>query len=83
MRSEKTDILSESAGAIAFFTHRNGQGFAPNPFDKPIGTTQKYLLERMDPDNNRLLAELLRAAWDLRCWREHYHEITPEERDRL
>lgn len=83
MRSEKTDVLSEAQGSIAFFTHSMGTGLAPNPFGKPYGVTKKYLLERMDPDNNRLLAELLRAAWDLRCWRAHHGEITAAERDAL
>lgn len=61
----------------AFFTHQSRR----NPGGEVIGTTEQLVLEKMDPDANRLLVELLRAAWELRCWQTHYGEITARERD--
>lgn len=72
-----------------FFTHMS----QVNPFSKPDapatdaekyeGRTEVWLLEKLDPDNNRMLGELLRAAWELRNWKARYGEMTTEERDAL
>jgi hypothetical protein len=73
--------LMSDPKAIRFLTHEWGQANGVNPFGREMGDPKEWLLEKFDPDNNRLIAELLRAAWDLRCWKASYGEITPQERD--
>jgi hypothetical protein len=67
----------------AFFTHESYFNPAVEQIEHPVGTTKQWLLDKLDPDTNRFFLELLRAAWERRCWRTHYGEITSEERDRL
>ena len=50
-----------------------------NPGSRPLvmhtseGTvTKTWILDQMDRDANMLFMELLRSAWELRCWRAHY-----------
>jgi hypothetical protein len=85
MRSAPMDKVMQDPKVIKFLTHEWGAANGRNPFGQPLnmGESKQWLMELMDPDNNRLFAELLRAAWDLRCWRQHYGEITPQERDHL
>jgi hypothetical protein len=64
-----------------FFTHT--RKYNPGGEPVPMGETTAWMLERLDPDANRFLVELMRAAWELRCWKERYGEITKEEKDRL
>jgi hypothetical protein len=37
------------------------------------------VLDKMDRDANRFFFDLMRAAWELRCWRRHYGEIPKVE----
>jgi hypothetical protein len=83
LRSPAMDEVMNDQKATLFLTHEYGTANGVNPFGQPTGETKQWLLERLDPDNNRLFAELLRAAWDLRCWKTHYGEITAQERDRV
>lgn len=53
----------------AFFTHESDV----NPATIPLSDGE-WLLEKADPDANRLFMDLLRAAWDRRCWQTYYHE---------
>ncbi len=82
MRRENLGPEFESKAA-AFFTHQTTRNPGLTQIEYPAGTTKQWVLEKLDPDSNRFFIELLRAAWELRCWRAHYHEITVEERDQL
>jgi len=76
MRTADLGTLMQDPKIVRFFTHEGG-----NPFTEPVSVTRQMVLELLDPDANRFFAELLRAAWERRCWRAHYGEITPQERD--
>lgn len=65
----------------AFFTHVSQRN--PGLMEISDGVTSKWILEKLDPDANRFFLDLLRSAWELRCWRQRHGEITLEERDRL
>lgn len=83
----EVDITPEYREKMAlFFTHesKRNPGLAQDDgIADDLSVTKMWLLEKMDPDANRFLVELLRAAWDLRCWRCHHGEITTVERNRL
>lgn len=69
----------KTAGQVeAFMAH-----LAPNPLtrrvedatdDRAHESVSHYVLDKMDPDANRMMFELLRAAWERRCWQTHYGE---------
>lgn len=58
----------------------------PNPLRRPSWDTldekvrsesvmsTMYILDKLDPDANRFFFELIRAAWNRRCWQVHYGE---------
>lgn len=52
----------------------------PNPYrslpadaDTPV-QVERYVLTKTDLETNQFLMELLRAAWERRCWQTHYGE---------
>jgi hypothetical protein len=56
---------------------------APNPLkrrpedatdDRAHANVTRYVIDKMDPDANRMMFELLRAAWERRCWQAAYGE---------
>jgi len=62
----------------AFMAH-----MAPNPLyrrpedrldDRAYEDFSRFVLDKLDPDANRMMFELLRAAWERRCWQAHYGE---------
>jgi hypothetical protein len=68
------------AGQIdAFMAHQ-----ARNPLHRRVedvcddaayaGKITSFVLDKMDPDANRMMFELLRAAWERRCWQALYGE---------
>lgn len=80
-RADLGTLLHDEKYSI-FFTHELPKSNF-NPFGQPVGAegvSKQWLLEKMDPDANRFFAELLRAAWHRRHWREHYGEITQKEK---
>lgn len=56
-----------------FMTHTTQRNPATKELEWP-GQTTAWLLERTDPDANRFLMELIRAAWERRQWQERYGE---------
>ncbi len=62
-----------------FFAHITGNPLAHKPQSDPLGdknyeNVSHYVLDKMDPDANRFMYELLRAAWERRCWQQNYGE---------
>lgn len=59
-----------------FFTHELQRNPGGESFEDqgPLGVTKVFTLEKLDPDANRIFLELLRAAWELRCWKRYYGE---------
>lgn len=55
-----------------FMTHKLDR----NPGLQPMleGTTTYWILEKLDPDANRLFMDLMRSAWELRRWKAHWGE---------
>lgn len=70
MQQEPINI-ADVPRVLAFFTSEGANPFGA-PLADPGGTTKRWFLERMDPDANRLFAELLRTAWHLRKLKERY-----------
>jgi len=69
MYSEEMSDIALDPKIAAFMTHEtqyNPGGLAYG------GTTKHMILERTDPDANRLFIDLLRAAWERRCWQAKY-----------
>ena len=57
-----------------FMMHTNHWNPARKQLD--LGANHKvWMLEKTDPDANRLFLELLQAAWHLRAWRVRYGEL--------
>ena len=82
MRREDFSVDAKFTESLdAFFTHTSQRNPGLSPINE--GTTSKWILEKLDPDANRFFLDLLRSAWELRCWRQRSGEITLEERDRL
>ena len=60
-----------------FMTHTTERNPGLTQFineDPYRGVTKHWTLERLDPDANRLFMDLLRAAWERRCWQVRYGE---------
>lgn len=54
--------------------------YTTNPAGKPLSWTDgpdMLLLDKLDPDANKLLLELLRTAWHLRSWKQFYKDGSP------
>jgi hypothetical protein len=87
MRKEDFGITDIGPSPLAyamdrFFTHVHGAknpGWGPSA-ETPMADDQVWMLDKMDYDANRLLLELLRAAWERRCWRARYGEINEARR---
>ena len=62
-----TSSTNPGARRMDFLTHEGG-------------VTKAWILERIDPDANRFFMELLRSAWELRCWKARYGlTVSPHE----
>jgi hypothetical protein len=48
--------------------------------DAEVYETHVMVLDKMDDDANRFMMDLLRAAWERRCWRAHYGETEETKR---
>jgi len=63
-----------------FFAHMSNNPLArraSDPLDdRAYENVSHYVLDKMDPDANRMMYELLRAAWERRCWQQTYGERT-------
>lgn len=60
-----------------FMTHKMNRNPGLDPITEENwynGTTSYMTLEKLDPDANRLFMDLLRAAWERRCWQVHWGE---------
>ena len=80
MRAEEWTPETVQERMVDFFTHKSNYNPAAGSDDPGIGTTKVWILDRMDRDANRLFMELLRATWELRCWKAAYGERTEVER---
>jgi hypothetical protein len=76
MQKEENASWSHSPAIDGFITHQRG-----NPLTGDTeGKTIHMVLDKLDPDTNRFFLELLRAAWERRCWQAHHGlRATPHE----
>ena len=70
--------LGQSPEMAGFFTHERGNPLAAQPGDgyDPVSKepVKHMVLDKMDRDANRLMLDLLRAAWERRTW-QAYHGL--------
>jgi hypothetical protein len=76
----KVPWTPEAAAHVdGFMAHITGSPLARNAHDQTDehiynGDTSHYILDKLDPDANRLMWMLLRAVWERRCWQHAYGE---------
>lgn len=63
-----------SAAIDGFFTHVLDKNPGCGADDEESVDTEVWVLDKLDRDANQLFFDLLRAAWERRCWQTHYGE---------
>lgn len=76
MRVTPWEPEKAARGLHDFLTHTS----EVNPAGGPGERGKIHILDRLDPDANRLFMDLLRAGWERRCWKAYYGEKSEVER---